>query len=172
MGQKMSMVPGSRHISCAFTLPEVLLASVILAFTVAALTQAVIAGQMQTYASIHEMRAIELAESLIDEMLLLDYDDPDGGSTLGPDAGEATFADFDNIDDYHNFSQTAGNLTDITGQLLHESYQTFSRSVVIAEQTENKPVLGGSINGLNIEVNVTDQDGKQWRIERWITQPN
>ncbi|WP_432799285.1 type IV pilus modification PilV family protein [Poriferisphaera sp. WC338] len=168
--QKTLSLRRSRRV-CAFSLPEVLIASVILAFIVAALTQAVVAGQMQTYASIHEKHAIELAESLLDEVLALDYDDPEGATTFGPDAGESSVADFDNIDDYHNYTQAADDIRDIANVLLPDKFQSFSRTVTVAEETLSVPTLGGDHEGLRLTVTVVDVDGRTWTLARWVAKP-
>ena len=113
----------------ALTLVEGLLASALLAFAVAAVSQAVLAGQMQTVAALHHRRAVELAEALMDEILRLPYDDPGGPSTPGPEGGETDRSAFDNADDYHGFSETAGSLADAAGTVHPTPFQDFTRSV-------------------------------------------
>ena len=77
----------SRHAG-GLTLMEVMFALLVLSFSVAALTQAVVSGQSHTYEAMHASRAISLAEKMIDEVLSKPYDDPDGDITAGPDPGE------------------------------------------------------------------------------------
>ena len=66
--------------NAGFTLPEGMLAIAVLVFIVAALTQAVVSGQMHAYDGIHQVRATSLAEAMMDEVLSKPYDDPDGAS--------------------------------------------------------------------------------------------
>ena len=98
-----------------FTLIEALIASAVLSFVVAALTQAITAGQMHTHTALHAGRAVQLAEAMLEEVLSKPWSDPQGGSGLGPDDGEAGRGDFDDIDDYHGFTEPAGSLSDATG---------------------------------------------------------
>ena len=117
------------------TLVEALLASVILAVAVAAVSQAIVAGQMQSYSALHRRRAVDLAEALMEEVLRLPYNDPDGASAPGPEAGESGRSSFDNIDDYHGFSETGGSVADLAGGTYASAFQGFSRSVTVASGT-------------------------------------
>lgn len=154
-----------------FTLPEVLLASAILTFTVAALAQSIVAGQMQTYAALHDARAISLAESLLDEVLALPYDDPDGASTAGPEAGEVVRADFDNLDDYHGYTQTPTTIVDPTGVAYPDDFQQFTRTVTVVYGTLTIAELGGDQNGLTVTVTVSESGGRSWTLNRWVPEP-
>ena len=161
--------PFRRH--GAFTLAEVLIASVVLAIAAAALTQAIVAGQVQTSEALRDWRAVSLAEALLEEVLALPYDDPQGASAPGPEAGENSRASFDNCDDFHGFTETAGNLTDATGAAYGQTFQIFSRSVTAAYTTQTPPGLGGPINGLDVTVTVTDDRQTTWSISRFIAEP-
>lgn len=154
-----------------FTLPEVLLASAILTFTVAALAQAIVAGQMQTYAALHDARAIALAETLLDEVLALPYDDPDGASTAGPESGEVIRADFDNLDDYHGYTQSANAIVDPAGAAYPDDYQGFTRSVNVTYGTLNITEFGGDQTGLTVTVTVSEPGGRSWTLTRWVPEP-
>ena len=150
-----------------FTLAEVLIAAAVLAFAVVALTQAITAGQAQTYDALHRSRATGLAEAMVDEVLSKPYDDPDGESDLGPDANENERGEFDNADDYHNFNESAGNITDQASNAYPQAYQRFSRSVTISEQTVSIAPFGDR-DGLMVQVTVTDQNGGSWTLNRFI----
>ena len=154
-----------------YTLTEVLIAAAILAFVVAALTQAIVAGQMQTYAALHDNRAVSLAESFMDEVLALPYDDPDGPSVVGPEAGEAARDDFDNLDDYHGYSQAAGAIVNLNDASYPDAFQGFTRSIAVVYGTVSVPTFGGDLNGLTITITVTDADGRQWTLDRWVPEP-
>ena len=52
---------------------EVLIASAILSFAVAAISQAIVAGQTQTYEALHAQRGMSLADALIEEIQALPY---------------------------------------------------------------------------------------------------
>ncbi len=154
-----------------FTLMEVMFAVMILAFSVAALTQAVVSGQSHTYEALHASRAVTLAEAMIDEVLSKPYIDPDGDVTAGPDAGEGSRDLFDNADDYDGFSEAAGAVADQSGAAYPELYQKFSRAVTAAYTTTNVPGLGGDHDGLSISVIVQDESGRTWTVNRFIPEP-
>ncbi|MEO0586113.1 MAG: prepilin-type N-terminal cleavage/methylation domain-containing protein, partial [Planctomycetota bacterium] len=118
-----------------FTLAEVLIASVIVAFVSIALSQAIVAGHQQSYNALEEHRAAVVAESTLERILALPYDDPDGHTALGPDASETDAADFDAIDDFHKYTEDAGKLVDGTGAALPDEYQDLSIEIAVEAET-------------------------------------
>jgi len=154
-----------------FTLMEVMFAVLVLAFSVAALTQAVVSGQSHTYEAMHSSRAVTLAEAMIDEVLSKPYLDPEGDLAVGPDAGETSRDLFDNADDYDGFTEALGAVRDQSLTLYPQLYQKFSRSVSATYTTVNLVDLGGNHNGLTVTVTVTDQNGRVWTISRFIQEP-
>jgi MSHA pilin protein MshD len=154
-----------------FTLMEVMFAMMVLAFSVAALTQAVVSGQSHTYEAMHSSRAITLAEAMIDEVLSKPYDDPEGELTVGPDTGETSRDLFDNADDYDGLTEAVGAVQDQSLTAYPALYQKFGRSVTAGYTTENLVDLGGDHNGLAVTVTVTDQTGRAWTLSRFIQEP-
>jgi MSHA pilin protein MshD len=154
-----------------FTLMEVMFAVSILAFSVAALTQAVVSGQSHTYEAMHASRAMALAEAMIDEVLSKPYDDPEGDLVAGPDAGESSRDLFDNADDYDGLAEASGAVVDQAGAVYPELYQKFSRAVAASYVTENLADLGGDHDGLSVTVTVTDSHGRVWTLSRFIQEP-
>lgn len=155
-----------------FTVVEVLLASVILAFAAVAVVQAVAAGQMLTYAGLHSEQAASLAEALMEEVLVLPYEDPVGHTdTPGPEAGEVGRSGFDNADDFHGFSESAGSLADSAGVLLPAAYQTFSRSVTAAYGNQTVTGFSAPVAGLTITVTVQDAAGAAWTLSQFVREP-
>jgi MSHA pilin protein MshD len=162
----------SRRFARGFTLLECLVASALLAFTVAALTQAVTAGQWTTLLGLRALRATALAEALMEEVLSKPYNDPNGASTAGPESGETSRSLYDNADDYHGFTETAGNLKDAAGTAYPADYQVFSRSVTAAYGSQTVTGLGSAISGLTISVTVTDGKGGSWSVTRFLSDPS
>jgi MSHA pilin protein MshD len=167
----MSFADSQRRRVAGFTLMEVMFAVVVLAFSVAALTQAVVSGQSHTYEAMHASRAITLAEAMIDEILSKPYDDPEDEITVGPDTGETSRDLFDNADDYDGYNEAAGAVRDQSLTLYPELYQRFSRSVTATYVTESLPDLGGDHDGLSVTVTVTDTRGLTWSVTRFIQEP-
>lgn len=150
---------------------EVMFAVLVLAFAVAALTQAVVSGQSHTYEAMHASRAVSLAEAMIDEVLSKPYDDPEGELTVGPDTGETSRDLFDNADDYDGLAEAAGAVQDQSLTVYPDLYQRFGRSVTAAYVTESLPDLGGNHDGLSVTVTVTDTNGRIWSVSRFIQEP-
>jgi hypothetical protein len=159
------------HHHRAFTLPEALIASAVLAFVVAAVSQAIVAGQMQSYAGLDEHRAIMLGEELMERVLAMDYVDPEGATGLGPDSGESTWADFDNADDFHGYEETPGNLIDPMGVPYGQEFQTYTRSVATEYTTLSITGFSEDLTGLSVTVTVTSEQGQTWMLTRFIPEP-
>ncbi len=146
------------------------MASTILALSVLAITHAVTAGQEQTHYAMHEMRAMSLAEALMEEIQDLPYNDPDGASVAGPESGESTRSQFDNCDDFHGFAETAGQVKDQSGTSYPSEFSKFTRSVTASYATLSLPTVG-STNGLNVTITIGDGTGKTWTLQRFIPEP-
>jgi MSHA pilin protein MshD len=154
------------------SLAESMLAITILPLAVTAISYAVVAGQQQALELLRQERASILAEALMEEILSHPYDDPNGGSALGPESGETSRTLWDNADDYHNFSEAEGALKDAAGNLYPSEYQGFSRSVVCAYTTITMPSLGNfSRPALRIDVTVSDAGGPVATLTRLMLDP-
>ncbi len=153
------------------TLMEVMFAVMVLSFSVAALTQAVVSGQSHTYEAMHSSRAVTLAEAMIDEVLSKPYVDPDGDVTAGPDASEVSRDQFDCADDYDGFTEAVGVVQDQSGVAYPDLYQKFGRSVTATYTTETLVDLGGDHDGLTVTATVTDDKGRVWTVSRFIQEP-
>ena len=119
-----------------FTLAEVLIASAMLAFIASAIMVPFAAGiQHDRFCGIHT-EAVTLGQDLMEDILALPFYDPDTPESLalGPDAGEFTRPTFDNVDDYHGYSESDGVVTlaltgvepdDVTEGLWREATVTY-----------------------------------------------
>ena len=154
-----------------FTLVEALLASAILSFAASAIYMSIAASQTQFRHAAHARRGMKLAEELLQYITVLPYDDPDGASSPGPESGESAPAGFDNIDDYHGYSESAGSLTDVAGNAYPDACQLFSRSVTVQYGSQNISELGGTISGLTVIVTVTNSRGQSWSLSRFVADP-
>ena len=159
------------HCCQGFTLIEVLIASAILAFVTLAIVQAVSAGQSQTLDALKRSRAQALAEVLLEEILAKPYADPEGATGFGPDAGEASRADFDNIDDYHGYLESAGSLADHAATVYPTDYQSLERSVSVVAVTNSVTDLGGDHAGVQVTVSVNEPGGRVWSVQRFVPEP-
>ena len=157
----------------AFTLPEVLLASAILAFAVAAFAQALLSGQAHVYAGVNEARAVSILEATMAEVIRLPYADPEDGAAYnpGPEAGEADRSGFDNLDDYHGWEQTYGSFTDLAGTPYPASHDGFIRAVSVFPETAYVRVFGQDFNGARVVVKLADLQGQVWTLEQFVPEP-
>ncbi|MBX2851893.1 MAG: prepilin-type N-terminal cleavage/methylation domain-containing protein [Phycisphaeraceae bacterium] len=155
-----------------FSLAEVLIASAILSFVTLGIVQAVTAGQARTLDALKRARAQALAEVLLEEVLAKPYADPEGATAFGPDAGETVRIDFDNIDDYHGYLESAGAIADHADSLYPNDYQSLERSVSVVAVTNSVADLGGDHTGLQVTVSVNEPGGRVWSVERFVPEPN
>lgn len=127
----------SRRANCkGFSLAEAVLAMVILGIASTAVLLPFTGGIAVQAEGTRRTLGAKLASDLIEQVVLKPFHDPDGSAfyyNLGPDAGESTVADFDNIDDFHGYAEAAGQVTDTSFAVFSESrYANFSRSVSCA----------------------------------------
>lgn len=151
------------------SLVEVLIASAILAFAVAAITQAITAGQMQTAEALHQVRATALVEAMLEEIVSLPYHDPQEPGAAGPEAEEGDRPAFDNADDYHGYTEPAGACVDVDLAAYPSTFDAFGRSVTCVYGTET--AFGETIDGLHVTVTVTDARGQTWTSTRFMPEP-
>jgi len=157
--------PRSRR---GFTAIEALVAATILAILTAAVSGALAAGRAQSKLARDTVSASFLAQSLMDEIMRLPFDDPQGYTTMGPDPGESTRNTFDNIDDYYGYTDGPGNVpdsqghlrpvTDFAGNAYPDSYQSFTRTVTMTAISTSPGGWNRTINGLLITISVS-RDG-------------
>jgi type II secretory pathway pseudopilin PulG len=152
----------TRRRTKAFTALEALVAAAILAFLTAAVSGALMAGRAQSKLARDTLTASFLAQSLMDEIMRLPFDDPLGYTSFGPDNAE-TRTTFTNIDDYHNYADGSGTsttITDLAANTLPDTYQVFKRSVSMQAVSSTPTNWGRTVNGLLITISVT-RDGQE-----------
>ena len=94
------------------------MASVILAMAIAAITMPFTAGAQNQQADGSRTLAVDLAQELMEEIMSKPFQDPQGASQVGPESGETSRAKFDNIDDYNNYTEAAGQIASWDGQVI------------------------------------------------------
>ncbi|HRX83416.1 MAG TPA: hypothetical protein P5572_00190 [Phycisphaerae bacterium] len=152
-----------RHRRRALTLVESLMAAMVLLVVVVAVSQALLAGQMQVYDAAHRARAIELAEALMDEVLRLPYADADTDN-------ETTRATFDDLDDFDGYSES-GTLRDAAGTAYPSEYQVFTRTVAVSTTSKSVSGFGAAFDGLEVTVTVSDGTGLTWTLQEFVPEP-
>ncbi len=100
----------------AFTLVETVICIVITSVMLAAALSTVSAARVGMYKITERQRGELLAQELMSEILILDYSEPDGDTTIGTDTGEVATdrTTFDDVDDYHNWTASPPEYRDGT----------------------------------------------------------
>jgi len=88
------------------TLAEVAISSVIVSVAMAASIRLVGEAHAAHATATGEMQAALLADTLLSEIITLPYEDPAAPGSFGPESGETARADFNDVDDYHGYTQT------------------------------------------------------------------
>ncbi len=115
------MHTSTKPIRRGFTLVEALLASAVLAMAITGIVMPFTIGAQNEMVDARRTLALDLAEELMEEILSRPFNDPDGPSNPGPESGEVDRDEFDNIDDYHGFSEGAGQIKNIDGEVVSGS---------------------------------------------------
>jgi len=149
-----------------FTLAEAMMAVVVLGIAAASLLLPFMSGAAVRAEGINRTLAARLAGDLMEQILRLPFHDPGGGATPGPELGETVPTGFDNIDDYHGYTEIQGQVKDATGAVFSVTdsrYANFSRNVtceyvyVPPQPAESDPA---KCEFIRIKVQV-DYSGKQ-----------
>lgn len=149
-----------------FTLPEIVVGMVVASIAIALLSTLIFPLLLRSAAPLTQIRAAELAQALLDEMLAKPYDEnsPLGGgacspcSAVGLDAGEMDRSDFDDVDDYHVYCGS-GAVEDVFGADLSANgrYQGFSMSICVTYDGDFDAATpsDSNTNGKRVDVVVT-----------------
>ena len=149
-----------QRVGGGFTLVESLLASALLAMTIAAITMPFTAAARNEQADARRTVASSLAKELMEEILAQPFDDPDGSSNPGPEAGETDRANFDNIDDYHGYSEAAGQIVDGAGNRVADAAaHGLSRAATVTYVYVSGQDMSGTPDFVRIEVEMR-RDGQ------------
>ncbi len=116
-----------------FSLAEAMVATVVLGIAAAGVLLPFTSGAAVRAEGMRRTLGAKLAGDLMEEIILKPFHDPDGSSydySPGPDAGEITLADFDNVDDFDGYAEPQGQVKDVSGTVFTDSnYANFSREV-------------------------------------------
>lgn len=157
------------------TLIEGLIASVVLGLAVVGIFAPISASYKQAEAAEHSSVAMTLARQLLDEISSKPFDEPDSGGGLGPEADETLRGAYDNIDDYHGYSDStaadaAAPLRTTAGvSVLLAQHGTFTRSVTTEYRATPQGTAVASGNFLLVTVRVTRPDGGSVVLHKLFT---
>lgn len=150
---------------------ECLLAIVLLAATLLAVISTVTAGQQHVAYADQGLRAVRLAQDLVEEITARAYSEPGGVASFGLEAGESARPEFDDLDDYDGYTEEPGMLANFRGDRYDAQDQVFRRSVTVADANQDVAALGTTIGGRTVTVFVQGPKGEQWEFSRFIPEP-
>lgn len=142
-----------------FTLPEAVMAMVILGIAAAGVMLPFSAGASAQAQGVHKTLATTLANDLMERIATKPFHDPDGSSydyLPGPEAGEATIAGFDNVDDFDGYTESQGQVLDAGAVAFTDPiYSNFSRKVTcgyVYVPQQNPPTASPNFILVSVEV--------------------
>ncbi len=154
-----------------FTLAEGLMASTVLAASVVGIVAPLSASNSQGNVLQQTTIAAELGQQLMEEITSKPVLDPtDGSATLAPAQNETSRALFDNVGDYHNYSDSTAGLTTRSGTAVSlPGAGTFTRNVKVEYRTSPSGSAVSSGDFVLVSVTVTAPGGDQVVINQMMT---
>jgi MSHA pilin protein MshD len=139
-----------RPASSGFTLVETVVSMLIVGIMLAAAMATVSASARSQKSFSDRATASALAEDLMAEIVATSYEDPTAGAVIvfGKESGETTRADFDDVDDYNGWSESAVQNKDGTAVA---GFTAWSRSVSVTLMTTTDPAVAASGSDLGVK---------------------
>jgi MSHA pilin protein MshD len=146
-----------------FTLIEIIVGIVVLSITYAILNSLIYPLASQSAAHVHQIRAAELGQSMINEILGKAFDensDMSGGflrcgeisadlcttsSNLGADGSEQR-VDYNDVDDYNSINFTDNNILNSQGNSISDVYVGFSMNVSVIYDSDYSGTYDASVD--------------------------
>lgn len=148
--------PGRAKARGGFTLAEALIASTILAMVAATATLPFVAGLQQAEEAAIQEQGVALGEAMMEEVLARSFFEEDERiAAPGPDAGETSRDVFDNIDDFHGYTEETDGLRDFENAVVTDASLTgFWRQVSVAYVSFPEQVADDVNSFVHIQVRV------------------
>jgi Tfp pilus assembly protein PilV len=150
----------------AFTLIEGLIACTILAFSVVGVLSMVNATYAQSRATVDDSFALSLARQLAEEMAAKPFA---RGPDAGWDAGVGNRNGYDDVFDYHGYTDSTSSLTTSSGQTVSAGFPAaYTRTVTVQAGVSLPAVLRSSELAL-VTTTVTPTKGRPVVVQKLIT---
>lgn len=165
------------HRHKGFTLIELIAGIVIFAVAVSAMTNVLFPHATKSVDPVYQVRAAELGHSLLNEILGKAFDENTDyttgtrcnesvsgcSTTMGPDTGETTSSDYDDVDDYNGYSNTDARIdSSTTYATLYKNF-TFTVSVIYDGDYNDQTVDGG-LAAKRIDIDIVTPGGENFRF--------
>lgn len=162
-----------------FTLAEALLASTILAIVSASAALPFAAGVQQAQEAARLTQAVALGQAMMEEVLARTFLDPDFSPsdsrayTPGPELDELSRDQFDNIDDFHGYSESGIGLRRYTNEVITDpDCAGFWRDVQVSYVSYAGQQTSDTNSFVNIRVRVWDGTAVAVTLNRIATREN
>lgn len=167
-GPVRSLTCRSRGPRGGFTLVEALLATTVLAIVSASAALPFVAGVHQANEAARLEQAVALGQALMEEILTRPVLDPTGrGATPGPESGETARNLFDNIDDFHGYTEQSSGLRDFKNQPINDpTLAGFWRNATVQYVTFANQQAGDANSYAKITVRVWDGNANMVTVTR------
>ena len=157
----MSNRGGKQHRSTGYTLVEVAIATFIVGVMLVTAMNTLGSATRSQIGNRQHNQALLLASGMMSEILAQSYSDPESGTGINIDAGEetSTRADFDDVDDYHNWSSTPPESADGV-PLASGDAMTRTVTVEYVDPDNLASTIGsdGGVKRITITVTANDAD--------------
>lgn len=155
-----------------FSLIEGLLAASLLAVASGAMLLPFSAGAANNRTVVDQAAAVTLAEALIEEILAKPFYDPNTVTRLGAESGE-TRTTFDNIDDFHNYTERAGYMYNAANQRITDSsLSAYYRTVTVSYIYWPDQGTGSGPTALRVVVQVKSGNTVVFTLSRLVGRRN
>jgi MSHA pilin protein MshD len=158
-----------------FTILEALIASFIVAIATIGVGSMLAASSHQSEATSDASVSQALARQLMEEIAAKPINDQYGKISLGPESGESTRSLFDQIDDYHGYTDSTSAIQMLDGTSIDlGTGMSYTRSVSV--QYRETPSGAASMSDeapfCVVTVTVTASDGKPIKLVRLFARTN
>jgi len=151
----------------SFTLVEIIAVIVILSLAIPTLLMMFTQANLNSITTESVSKASYYAEALMEEIRSKRFDENDNSpwsNSLGPDGGEVSRSDYDDVDDYNGLSDHGAH--DQNGHLI-AGLTSYSIDVSVVPQGFGPPSM--TIAGLKIDVTVIDPGGERLTLTGYRT---
>ncbi|WP_029707907.1 prepilin-type N-terminal cleavage/methylation domain-containing protein [Rhodoferax saidenbachensis] len=155
----------NRRQHCGFTLIEVIIFIVVVGVGLAGILSVMNTVVKSSADPLIAKQTVAIAESMLEEILLKEYCDPDTRSTAAPPVcparipadQEAARANFDDVDDYNGY--THNGIVDLTGAAVAglANYNITNVSVAVTTAAQNTAL--NAVGAKRVTVTVTGPQG-------------
>jgi type II secretory pathway pseudopilin PulG len=161
------MHQGSKDSRAGFTLVEVVLSTLIVSLMLVGALTAVGASAAGRQVIADRSRGAMLAQELAEEIISCHYADPDDPNHFGPEADEAGRADFDDVDDFREWSASPPVGPDGQARPYLDGWTRSVRVARVGTLSDSAQVSASDQGMRQIVVTVTRRDKPVAQVTVW-----